>query len=144
MWKVWCLFIIIFALASFYYKSSLLFSSLVGSLFSLIISFFVDNLLTETILFLTLSLISYLALFLTLLRVKKYHLNRYRPTTDSLIGHQGIVTQSIGNNYLESGFVKLDGEYWPAISYNNRPISKGHLVQIRDINGIRLVVAPTK
>lgn len=62
-------------------------------------------------------------------------------STKQLIGHQGIVTKSIGENLLETGLVKLDHEIWPAISASGDTIPKGKLVEVNTIKGVHLVVS---
>ena len=143
MWEVWLIMAIIFAIAEIYYHSFFLLWFSIGALCALISSLFLHNLLLESIIFLIISL----TLLLTLTHSFRRNFSNKKAlatNTDKLIGSRGIVIKSIGQNTLESGLVKLDGEVWAAISDSNDAIKKGSLVEVKAIKGVRLIVACIK
>lgn len=139
MWEVWLLTTLIFTVAQIYYKGFFFLWFTIGSLFAFISSLFLHHLLAESIIFLVISFI--LLLLLTPYLTKKFISPKTLITnTDKLIGKQGIVIKPIGQTYLESGLVKLDGEIWSAVSPSNHIIPIGSLVEVQSIKGIRLTV----
>lgn len=58
---------------------------------------------------------------------------------DSLIGTQTFVTEKI-NNLAQSGYVKINGVFWTARSVNDDVIECGELVEIKEIQGNKLIV----
>ncbi|WP_054738598.1 NfeD family protein [Cellulosilyticum ruminicola] len=107
---------------------------------ALITSFFTSNLIIQTVIFLIVSLI--LLITLTKRITKKLSQQSTIATNiDGLIGKKGIVIEAIGKNSLEPGLVKLDGEVWTATSLHDEVIEKGSLVEIKKINGVRLIVS---
>ena len=143
MWKIWLIVAIIFAITEVYYHGFFLLWFSIGALVTLIASLFLHNFLLESIIFLTVS-------FILLLTLKKHfikkldHKKTFATNTNQLIGSHGIVIKHIGQNNLESGLVKLDGEVWSAISDSNHSISEGSLVEVKAIKGVRLIVASIK
>lgn len=139
MWEVWLIIAIIFAIAAFCYSGFFLLWFAIGALVALISSLFLHNLLVESIIFLVISFI--LLLTLTQYFTRKFASKKtFVTNTDKLIGSRGIVTKCIGQNNLESGLVKLDGEIWSAISDSNEAIAEGSLVKVKAIKGVRLIV----
>ena len=59
----------------------------------------------------------------------------------SKIGKTGIVTKDIDSIH-SLGQVKVDGEVWSAIGLNDSTISQGTEVEIKEIKGVKVVVAP--
>lgn len=58
---------------------------------------------------------------------------------DSAIGKIGIVTEKI-DNIAATGRVKLDGNSWAARSQDESIIEEGAEVQVKEIQGVRLIV----
>lgn len=58
---------------------------------------------------------------------------------DSLIGTQTFVTEKI-DNLAQSGYVKINGVFWTARSVNDDVIECGELVEIKEIQGNKLIV----
>ena len=143
MWKVWLIVAVIFAITEVCYNGFFLLWFSIGALVALITSLFLHNFLLESIIFLTVS-------FILLLTLKKYFIKKlsnkktFATNTNQLIGSHGTVIKHIGQNNLESGLVKLDGEVWSAISDSNHSISEGSLVEVKAIKGVRLIVTSIK
>lgn len=139
MWEVWLIIAIIFAIAEICYNGFFLLWFSIGALVALISSLLLHNLLLESIIFLIVS-------FVLLLTLTKYFTQKFSgkktvaTNTDKLIGSHGIVIKSIGQNNLESGLVKLDGEVWSAVSDSNNSIAEGSFVEVKAIKGVRLIV----
>lgn len=58
---------------------------------------------------------------------------------DSLIGTQTFVTEKI-DNLAQSGYVKINGVFWTARSIGDEVIDCGTLVEIKEIQGNKLIV----
>lgn len=143
MWYIWLIATIIFCIAEILYSGFFIIWFAIGSLAALITSFFTTNLIIQTLIFLIVSLI----LLITLTKHVTTKLLK-RPTiatnVDELIGKKGVVIKTIGENSLEPGLVKLDGEIWTATSLYDEVITKGTLVEIKKIKGVRLIVSSTQ
>ena len=62
---------------------------------------------------------------------------------DSVIGSSGLVTAAI-DNVAASGQVKLGAMEWTARSTSGAPISKGTLVRVDRIEGVKVFVSPAE
>ena len=140
MWILWLMVGIVFSLAEMLYSGFFLIWFALGAFVTIIVSFFTENILYQSITFLLISIT--LLLSLTKHVAKKFSSGHTIPTNiDSLIGKRGMVTEDIGKDSFESGFVKLDGEIWTAISKDSMAIPKGTVVEIHEIKGVRLIVS---
>lgn len=68
--------------------------------------------------------------------------NVVHTNSDRLIGKHGIVTRKITMD--EHGEVKVAGEYWTAATRDNVDIDVDNHVEILAIEGVKLIVRPTK
>ena len=66
-----------------------------------------------------------------------------KTNVSSIIGKKGLVTKDI-NSINSTGQVKVDGELWSAIGENDMEISKGTEVEVIEIKGVKVIVAPVK
>jgi len=74
------------------------------------------------------------------LAVKFFNNDREKTNVDSVIGKKGIVTGQI-NNLQGTGQVTLNGLEWTARSaQEDKVISEGSVVVIRDVQGVKLIV----
>ena len=82
------------------------------------------------------------ALLASLWPLTKKLLNpKITPTNvDSMIGTMGYVTQDI-DNLNATGQVKLGGMEWSARSADGHPITKGALVKVDRIEGVKAIVS---
>lgn len=62
-----------------------------------------------------------------------------KTNVDSLIGKQGIVTETI-DNLKATGAVKLNGVEWTARSADTSEIEKGQTVVVEKIEGVKAIV----
>lgn len=63
-----------------------------------------------------------------------------KTNVDAVIGQRGHVTEDI-DNIDATGQVKLGGMYWTARSASGQPIAKGTLVQVVNIEGVKVFVS---
>ncbi len=69
--------------------------------------------------------------------------HKIRTNVDAVLGQEGIVTEAIDN--LEAvGTVKLNGLPWTARSESGAKIASGTVVTVRRVDGVKLIVAPSK
>lgn len=74
--------------------------------------------------------------------VKKYVNSKAQPTNfDMVIGKECIVTERI-DNIRGTGAVKVDGKIWTALSPDGSVIEEGQRAEVKEIKGVKLVVAP--
>lgn len=76
--------------------------------------------------------------------VKKY-LNPSHVATniDSIIGSQGLVTESI-DNVTAQGQVKIGAMYWTARSTSGESIAAGTKIKVDTIEGVKVFVTPVE
>lgn len=99
-----------------------------------------DSVFLQILLFAVLAL-----LFLLTLRpvLSRYVLREAEPTnTDRYIGKSAPVTQTILPG--QTGYIRLDGIEWSAVSSSPLPIEAGSRVRIEGIDGIKLIVRKEK
>lgn len=143
MWYIWLIAAIIFCIAEILYSGFFIIWFAIGSLAALITSFFTNNLVIQTIIFLIVSLVLLITLTKRVTNKLLKH-STIATNVDGLIGKKGMVIETIGENTLQPGLVKLDGEIWTATSLHDEVIEKGTLVEIKQIKGVRLIVASTE
>ena len=66
-----------------------------------------------------------------------------KTNVDAVIGAQGYVTADI-DNMAATGTVKLGAMEWTARSADGSPISKGTLVKVERIEGVKVFVIPVE
>ena len=108
-----------------------------GALAALISALFGAAIWLQVVWFL---LVSIITLWFTRPLAMKY-LNGRRVATnaDRVVGAEGIVTEAI-DNIAGTGAVRLDGKEWTARSDTGLNISKGSIVVVRRIEGVKLIV----
>lgn len=88
--------------------------------------------------------ISVATLIFTRPLVKKFvHAKRQPTNADRVIGTVCAVTETI-DNIAGTGCVSADGKLWSARSIDGNIIEEGSLVEIRDIQGVKLMVIPAQ
>lgn len=131
----WIVLGIFFIIAELLTGGFFLLSLGLGSFLAAILNYFNYDIQVQIIGFIILTII-----FIILSRPIYNRLNKNIPdkksNTERLIGLNGKVTEDI--NPHKSGFIKVKGEIWKAISEEN--ISKGEIVEILKIDGVKLVV----
>ena len=112
----------------------------VGALGALIVSGFGGGFLPQIAVFIILSAISML-----LVRpvAKKILKPGYSATNaDRVLGAVGVVTEEI-DNMAGKGLVNLSGQVWSARSQDAQSIPVGNKVRVLQIQGVKVLVAPT-
>ena len=141
MWYVWLILAGVFVIGEVLTSGFLIFWLGLGSLIAMAVSFITDNIIIQTTVFLISSVILILA---TKPLVKKFaNTETVKTNVSSIIGKKGLVTKDI-NSINSTGQVKVDGELWSAIGENDMEISKGTEVEVIEIKGVKVIVAPVK
>ena len=141
MWYVWLILAGVFVIGEVLTSGFLIFWLGLGALIAMAVSFITDNIIIQTTVFLISSVILILA---TKPLVKKFaNTETVKTNVSSIIGKKGLVTKDI-NSINSTGQVKVDGELWSAIGENDMEISKGTEVEVIEIKGVKVIVAPVK
>ena len=74
--------------------------------------------------------------------VEKLHAGSEKTNTDALIGLTATVEEDILP--MQVGQVKLNGQMWSAVCRENETVSRGSLVEVKAIEGVKLIVAPAE
>lgn len=108
-----------------------------GALAALITSFFVNNIWIQFAVFLVVSL----ATLLVIRPLARRYVTPKQVATnaDRAVGAEGVVTQAIDNRNAQ-GQVTVNGNVWTARADPEEPISKGTLVRVLRIEGVKLIV----
>ncbi len=67
--------------------------------------------------------------------------HKIKTNVDALVGQKAVVLEAIDNLEGE-GTVKLNGNIWTARSVDDSKIAADTVVEIRSIEGVKLIVAP--
>ncbi len=111
-----------------------------GALVAALIAVFNGPLWAQIGAFVVVSLL--LLIFTRPIAMKYFNVDRTKTNTESLIGKQAIVTERI-DNLKSQGSVIVNGLQWTARSLqHNQDIQEGAVVEIRDIQGVKLIVEP--
>ncbi len=141
MWYVWLILAGVFVIGEVLTSGFLIFWLGLGALIAMAVSFITDKIIIQTTVFLISSVILILA---TKPLVKKFaNTETVKTNVSSIIGKKGLVTKDI-NSINSTGQVKVDGELWSAIGENDMEISKGTEVEVIEIKGVKVIVAPVK
>ena len=70
--------------------------------------------------------------------IKKLKIGKERTNVDSLLEQEGIVTKKITR--LNSGEIKLKGNYWTAIAENNEDLNEGENCIVIRFEGVKAIV----
>lgn len=140
MWQIWLIIAGICLIIEIMTVGFLIFWFAIGALLAMVVSFFTNNVIIQTSVFVISSTI---LIFATKPFVKKFANNKNAIQTNvySTVGKIGIVTKDIDS--LQSlGQVKVGGEIWSAIGLDDMNIPQGTEVEIKEIKGVKAIVAP--
>ena len=140
MWQIWLIIAGICLIIEIMTVGFLIFWFAIGALLAMVVSFFTNNVIMQTSVFVVSSTI---LIFATKPFVKKFVSNKNAIQTNvySTVGKIGIVTKDIDS--LQSlGQVKVGGEIWSAIGLDDMNIPQGTEVEIKEIKGVKAIVAP--
>ncbi len=133
-WALFFGFCLILELSSPGYFFFLSFSS--GSLFAALGSWYEVSLLLQVLIFLGVSAFAFF-----LLRSYVAHNEEkdgIKTNMDALHGKKGLVIEDISS--LSKGWIKVDGQMWAALPYDQIPIEKGSVVKVVGSAGSHLIV----
>lgn len=85
-------------------------------------------------------IVSFILLFFTRpLAISYFNQEREKTNIDSIIGAKAIVLKEI-NNLKAEGQVSLNGQEWSARTKEQKTISEGEVVIVKEIQGVKLIV----
>lgn len=142
MWQIWLIIAGVCLIAEIFTVGFLIFWFSIGALIAMVVSFFTTNIIIQTAVFI---ISSSILIFATKPFVKKFSKDEDSVKTNvySIIGKTGIVIEEI-NSIHSKGQIKIAGEIWSAISYNDTIIPKGSEVEILEVKGVKAIVSPIK
>lgn len=134
MWLMWLIIIILLTALEVVTINLVSIWFIISGIVSLFLSFIIDSFYIQFFIFVLLGII--LMILTRPYLVKKLTKNKVTTNLDRVIGMEGIVTEEITK--FKTGEVKVDGKRWSAISNEN--IKVGSIVNIKDIDGVKLIV----
>ena len=111
----------------------------VGSLAALVAALLGAALWLQVLIFALVSLLMLLALRPFLRKYVEPH--KVPTNVDALMGKEAVVTEVI-DNLAGTGTVRLEGKTWTARSANETRIPAGMVVEVRSVDGVKLMVTP--
>lgn len=108
-----------------------------GSLIACVLALFNAPLWLQIFGFLVVSVV--LLIFTRPIAVKYFNNNRTRTNVESMIGKEAVVMTDI-DNVQGVGQVKVGGMDWSARSLNGEPIAAGNVVEIKEVEGVKVLV----
>ena len=132
----WFIVAIIFGVGELMTTSLTLIWFSIGALLVMFLSIFIESILWQVIIFAVVSII--LLVIATKYLVDRDKNVKYNTNLQGIISQKGIVVQDI--EPYEVGVVKLNGEEWSAISKDKVKIKKGSIVEVVQIEGVKLIV----
>ncbi len=140
MWQIWLIIAGVCLIIEIMTVGFLIFWFAIGALLAMVVSLFTDNIIIQTSAFVISSTI---LIFATKPFVKKFANNKNTIQTNvySTVGKTGIVTKDI-DSIQSLGQVKVGGEVWSAVGLDDINIPQGTEVEIKEIKGVKAIVAP--
>ena len=135
---LWAIAIVVFAVLEAITTQLVSVWFIVGSIAALISVKLGAPLYVQLIVFVAVSAVT---LILTRPLIRKHLKPKNEPTNaDRVIGQTGVVTETI-DNVSAVGQVKVEGQIWSARSSDDTLIEEGKQVEIKRIDGVKLIVA---
>ena len=132
----WFIVAIIFGVGELMTTSLTLIWFSIGALVSMLLSPFIESVFIQVMIFAIVSIV--LLVIATKYLVDRDKNVKYNTNLQGKISQKGIVVQDI--EPYEVGVVKLNGEEWSAISKDKVKIKKGSIVEVVQIEGVKLIV----
>ena len=132
----WFIVAIIFGVGELMTTSLTLIWFSIGALVSMLLSPFIESVFIQVMIFAIVSIV--LLVIATKYLVDRDKNVKYNTNLQGIISQKGIVVQDI--ELYEVGVVKLNGEEWSAISKDKVKIKKGSIVEVVQIEGVKLIV----
>lgn len=141
MWQFWLIASGIFFIAEIITTGFLVFWLGIAGLITMCVSFFTNDLMIQASIFVILSTILILATKPFVNKFVNKKENTEKTNAFSIIGKTAIVIKDI-DSINGVGQIKVDGEVWSAEGINSSNIEKGTKVEVKEIDGVRAIVAP--
>lgn len=133
---LWTVLIIAFVTIEYFTLNLVAIWLAAGALFSLIFALFKFSIISQFAIFI---IASGIFLIFTKPFVKKYlKVGLTKTNVDSVIGKNGEVKKEIKS--FDTGLVKVGGQMWTAIAYDNEEIELGEKVIVMAVEGVKLIV----
>ena len=132
----WFIVAIIFGVGELMTTSLTLIWFSIGALVSMLLSPFIESVFIQVMIFAIVSIV--LLVIATKYLVDRDKNVKYNTNLQGIISQKVIVVQDI--EPYEVGVVKLNGEEWSAISKDKVKIKKGSIVEVVQIEGVKLIV----
>ncbi len=134
---LWIIIAVIFSIIEIFTFNMVTIWFVIGSVIALVASLLGGSTLVQIWVF---TITSILCLFITKPIVsKKIAVQKTSTNADRIIGMTGVVTEDIKNNIF-AGKVKVNGQEWSAVCFDNSEKHKGDIVTVKDIKGVKLIV----
>jgi len=137
---IWLLVAIAFGIGEALTPSLTLIWFSIGAVVLIFLSGFIESILLQIIIFAIIS--TTLLVVVTKSIVKKDKTHEYNTNLKAIINKTGIVKNDILPN--KTGIVVVDSEEWTAISLNGEVIKKDEIVEVVNIEGVKLIVRKIK
>lgn len=111
-----------------------------GALAAFVLALFDIPVAAQIVVFLMVSVC--LLVFTRKIFVDKLHAGSEKTNTDALPGLTATVEEDILP--MQVGQVRLNGQMWSAICRGNETVPKGSMVEVKAIEGVKLVVVPAE
>lgn len=112
----------------------------IGALAAFVLALSDISVTAQIVVFLVVSVC--LLVFTRRIFVEKLHAGSEKTNTDALIGLTATVEEDILP--MQVGQVRLNGQMWSAICAGGETVPKGNMVEVKAIEGVKLVVAPVE
>ena len=140
MWHVWLIVALIFFLIEIFTNGIAVICFTFGAIAAALIAGLGGNITWQVIFFAVVSLLSLIFIRPILTKLfNKSGSKEVKTNADALIGRVGIVTETIDNE-KDSGRVRIDGDYWKAVSLSGEVISEGASVKVIKLDSIIITV----
>lgn len=109
----------------------------IGAVVAFIASLIGANLIVQFVLFFAVSIITLIAT--RPIAVKYFNKSAIKTNVEGIIGKNAVITQRVPD-INSTGKARLDGEIWTVRSLGNVPLEEGELVEIVEVEGVKLIV----
>ena len=139
-WSIWLIVAFAFFLLEIFTNGIAVICFSFGALAAALVAGLGGNITWQVIVFAVVSLLS--LIFIRPILVKLFYKggkDEVKTNADAIIGRVGIVTEEI-NNDKNTGRVKVDGDYWKAVSSNGEILPENTKVKILKLDIIIVTV----
>ena len=134
---IWLIASAIMFITEIFTISFLLFFPAIGAFLAFLCAIFGANTYVQVIVFVLSSIL--LIVFIRPIVTKFFKTNNVAMNSKSVVGKNAVVIKAI-DNINGRGQVKVAGEVWSAVSYNDEDIEEGATVVVLKIEGVKLIV----